>query len=207
MFNHRGVVTAGLATAFIAIVYGCGGGVGGPPDYLGFGNDKATSNTDKPGSSGENPGAGETPTGPGGCSCPVGRWKCGNISFSITSTNGKCLVDPCTGAFAIQVEGTQVSGTFKNQQLCLNGSSCVACVPDNGTSDDGGVPDGGGNDAGPKDGAPDAPKDVSVDAKVCVPTCEIDNDCQSSCQSIPNAIACCDQNSFNCTYQAGSTCQ
>ncbi len=202
----RRAVTLGLAAAFVAVVYGCGG-VGGAPDYLGFGNDHASSNSDKPGSSSENPGGGETPTGPGGCVCPAGKWKCGNIKFTVGVEGGKCAVDPCTGSFSITVENTQVSGTFKNGQLCVNGSSCVACVPDTGSDDGGTTVDGGGNDGGPKDSGSDAPKDTGADAKVCVSTCEIDSDCQNSCPTIPNAIACCDQTSFACTFQAGSVCQ
>lgn len=156
------------------------------------------------------PGAGEpAPNGGdpiGGCTCPTGRWRCGNITFSVAAPNGKCQVDPCTGSFTIKVEGQNISGTFKNQQLCV-GQSCVACVPDT-ASDDGGIPV---QDSGVKDAAKDVvtpPKDGGTDAaKVCVSSCEIDSDCQNSCPVIPNAIACCDQNSLTCTFQSGSVCQ
>lgn len=199
-------VTLGIATAGIVAIWGCTAGLGSSPDNLN-GNDHASSSNDKPGSSTENPGGGESPTGTGGCSCPVGKWKCSGLGFTVNN-NGKCDVDPCSGAFSINVEGQTISGTFKNGQLCLNGGQCYACVPDTGTTD-GGTSDGGTNDSGPKDtGGPDAPKDTGTDvAKVCVNTCEIDTDCQNSCPVIPNAIACCDPNTFACTFQSGSVCQ
>lgn len=197
----RRLAVSAVAGVAITVVYACGG-VGSTPDF--------NLNGDRPPSIWENPGAGEHPPNGGdpigGCTCPTGRWKCGNITFSVAAPNGTCQVDPCSGSFTIKVDGQTITGTFKNQQLCV-GQSCVSCVPDTGTGDDGGVT----VDSGVKDAAKDVvtPKDSGTDVgtKVCVSTCEIDPDCQDSCPVIPNAIACCDQNTFACTFQSGSVCQ
>ncbi len=198
----RRLTVAAVTGLGITVIYACGG-IGSTPSL--------DMNGDRPPTSWDNPVAGERPpnsTDPiGGCTCPTGRWKCGSITFSVAAPNGQCQVDPCSGSFTIKVDGQTISGTFKNQQLCV-GQSCVACVPDTGGDDGGITVDSGIKDAA-KDVSTDAKVDASkVDAASCIGNpCDIDSDCQSTCAPISGAIACCDPNALQCTYQSGNVCQ
>lgn len=197
-----------LASVFgVAVIYACGG-VGSTPDNtFGSGGNVPPVSREGTGSGDPIPTGTELPPGEN-CVCPVGTWKCkgpsGSLSFPITDS--PCTVNACTGAFSLNVEGTQVTGTFKSGQLCYSAKGttlCVTCTKgtvvggdDGGTSFDSGIKDS----STPKDSGPDV-------VKSCVPTCETNTDCQTTCPVVQGSIACCDTTStFSCYSQTGSTC-
>ncbi|CAN5748465.1 hypothetical protein BH09MYX1_BH09MYX1_20810 [soil metagenome] len=190
----RRLVASTVAGLSIAVIYACGGVGTTATTDLG---------TDRPPSLWEPPGGGELAPNSGdpagGCTCPTGKWKCGNFTFNVEQQGGNCPIS-CSGAFTVTIEGTALAGTFKGGELCVGGK-CVSCTL-GGDTDDGGAT----TDAGVKDTGKDTSSTVDV-TKVCASICEIDSDCQTTCPVIPNAVACCDLNAGACTFLSGSTCQ